>query len=168
MRNWTTGGGLVLGFIAANLIGMRSATAEDLKHTIAEIDHHAERVFKLLDKDQDGTIAGDELKNLVVRVQRELKTLRNKHVIGGTVRLAPVAAAHGAVLDRNGIKLPEFTAAFLATAAQCDAEIRMQRVVRARVAAAQWAANEAAINSAGGRSTNKDDDDDRDRRKHKK
>lgn len=164
MRTWTTTCGLILGLSSANLIGMRSAKAADLKHTIAEIEHHAERVFKLLDKDADGTIAGDELANLAVRVQREMKILRSQYVIGGRVQLQPVAAAQAAVVDRNAIKLPEFTAAFVTTAAQLDAEIRAQRVIHASVAAARQAANDAAIysssyHSSGARSKGKDDDD---------
>ena len=65
MRIRTTICGLILGLSSAGLAGLRCAMAADLKHTISQIEHHAERVFKLLDKDADGTIAGAELANLI-------------------------------------------------------------------------------------------------------
>ena len=105
----------------------------DLQRKFAQIEHHAERVFKLLDKDNDGTIAGNELAALAVRVQREMWTLKNLGVIGGTTWLGPVPGPQAVVPDRDAITLPQFTAAFLATAIQLDGEIREQRMAYARM-----------------------------------
>jgi hypothetical protein len=156
MRTWTLICGLVLGLTSADPVGIRCATAApkrttaaDSKHAIAQIERHAERVFKLLDKDADGTIAGDELVNLTARVQREMKFLRSQRVIGGRVPIQPVAAAQAAIVDSSAINLPEFTAAFVAAAAQFDAEIRQQRVIHASTVVAQQAANDAAIYGSG-------------------